>query len=115
MQKLFNLTAAPGRRKKNKTPEGLLTEDVRRLLKTLGVWHWKQHQGLGSIKGVSDIIGIWRGKFLAIELKAPRGVLSDEQIAFMESVRQNGGVAFMAKTLDDVIDGLGVRDKFRRF
>lgn len=111
MNQPFRLQSGHPRRG-NITPEGLLTRNVRRLLNTLGVWHYKHHGGLGGAKGVSDIIGIYKGRFLAIELKAPRGYLSDDQKAFLAAVEAQGGIAFMAKSVEDVIRGLGVEDRF---
>jgi len=43
-----------------------ITAGIRHLLKTLGIFHWKVHQGLGSTPGVPDILGIWHGKILGI-------------------------------------------------
>jgi hypothetical protein len=97
---------------KKVTPEGQLTKSVRQLLKTLHVFHYKAWGGPMSEPGIADIIGIYRGKFLAIELKAPKGVLSDNQKVFLKRVLDEGGIAIVAKSLDDVIDGLGVRDRF---
>ncbi len=52
--------------------------------------------------GVSDLIG-WTegGRFVAIEVKAPRGRLTDEQAAFIELVRRSGGLAGVARSVDD--------------
>ena len=52
--------------------------------------------------GVSDLIG-WApgGRFAAIEVKAPRGRLTDEQAAFIELVRRSGGVAGVARSVEE--------------
>ena len=52
--------------------------------------------------GVSDLIG-WTdgGRFVAIEVKAPRGRLTDEQAAFIELVRRSGGLAGVARSVAD--------------
>ena len=57
-------------------------------------------------KGVSDVLGIWQGKFLAIEVKTPRTYATKEQKEFIEDVRANGGVAFIARSIEDVEAGL---------
>lgn len=54
------------------------------------------------IKGVSDILGIWRGRPLAIEVKSEKGRLRPEQREFLERFRSEGGIAFMARSIDDV-------------
>lgn len=52
--------------------------------------------------GVSDLLG-WTegGRFVAIEVKAPRGRLTDEQSAFIELVRRSGGLAGVARSVAD--------------
>lgn len=58
--------------------------------------------------GVPDILGSWRGKPLAIEVKRPStklhasGKASADQIAFIEEARRKGWIAFFAYTIDDV-------------
>lgn len=57
----------------------------------------------GSIKGVSDILGILLdGRFFAIEVKVKGKYPSKEQKEFMKSINKNGGVAFVARSLEDV-------------
>jgi hypothetical protein len=53
-----------------------------------------------------------RGKFLAIEVKNAKGRLSSHQEAFLNRVNEEGGIAFVARSVDDVIDNLGLRDRF---
>ncbi len=69
-----------------------------------GRWH-----SFGLCKGASDIIGLTNaGQFIAIEVKSPKGKLSDEQVAFLRMVENKGGLAIIARNIDDVrnrIDG----------
>jgi len=65
-------------------------------------------------KGRPDIIGMTKdGRFLGIEVKRPKkGVVSDEQVAFHEKIKLNGGIIIIATELSDVVVGLknaGVR------
>lgn len=61
-----------------------------------------------SIKGVADIIGIHKpsGKFIAIECKKERSYPSKEQKWFLETINKFGGIAFVARTIDDLIENL---------
>ena len=53
--------------------------------------------------GVSDILGFDNtGKFIAIEVKTSKGRLSQNQKLFLEDVNRNGGVGFVARSVDDV-------------
>jgi len=89
-----------------------ITKSIRSVLKGLGIFHWKQFQTLGSTPGVSDIIGIYEGKLLAVEVKTQKGKLSPAQQSFIDAVNRNGGLGFVARSIDDLIDNLGVRDRF---
>jgi Holliday junction resolvase len=90
--------------------EKQVTTEIRRYLKIRGIWHYKQWQGLGSFIGVSDIIGIYKGRYLAIEVKAPKKEPSENQRAFIDRVNHEGGLAFVARSVDDVITGLAFGD-----
>ena len=89
------------------TPEGAVTRAIRDVLKLAGILHWKQHQGLGSTPGVSDIIGIYQGRFLAIEVKAPgkRVKPMSRQQGFLDNVHLHGGIAIEADSVEALVDG----------
>jgi hypothetical protein len=54
-------------------------------------------------RDVSDILGcLPDGRFLAIEVKSDNGHATDEQAAFIADVIRHGGVAFVARSMDDV-------------
>lgn len=57
------------------------------------------------MKGVSDILGIYKstGRMLAIEVKTLSGVISKHQQSFLATVRANGGIAFMARSVAEVM------------
>ena len=94
------------------TAEALLTRSVRSLLNAAQIFHWKVWQGLGSAPGVSDIIGIHKGRMIAIELKAPKGNVSPAQQNFIDRINEAGGLAFVARTIDEVIEKLGLQERF---
>lgn len=56
----------------------------------------------GSIKGVSDILGVFKGKMLAIEVKRPGFYPSQSQKKFLQQINDEGGVGFIARSVDDV-------------
>ncbi len=58
------------------------------------------------MKGVSDIIGIWGRRPLAIEVKRPKCYPSPEQRVFMQSFNDAGGIAFVARSIEDVVKNL---------
>ena len=90
---------------------------ILRFLNKIGVYCWK-NQSVGiydpvkkiyrksnnaaHIKGVSDILGVIEGRFLAIEVKSAKGVVSPEQRIFLTRINQEGGIAFVARNVDQV-------------
>ena len=52
--------------------------------------------------GIPDIIGCIDGKFFAIEVKAERGITSEAQKIQIELIKDAGGIAFVAKSVDEV-------------
>jgi hypothetical protein len=62
--------------------------------------------GKWSMRGVSDIIGMWESRFLAIEVKAGKNSLTQDQRLFLLEIERRGGIAFVAKSLDEVIKRL---------
>lgn len=59
----------------------------------------------GLCRGSSDLIGITsQGKFFAIEVKTPKGRTSKEQEAFISRVKEQGGIAGVARSPQDALD-----------
>ena len=88
-----------------------LTKQIRDLLKACGIFHWKAWQGLGSTKGVADIVGCLSGKMFAIEVKTATGRLSEYQRSFLRQLERAGGIACVARSPEDVVEALGLRVK----
>jgi len=61
-----------------------------------------------AINGTADILGIYLGRPLAIEVKGTGGVLSDNQILFLDNFENAGGIAIAAWSLEDVIEKLKI-------
>lgn len=57
-------------------------------------------------KGVSDILGIFKGTPLAIEVKVPKKYPTPEQKKFLADFKAQGGIAFVARSLQEVVDTL---------
>ena len=63
-------------------------------------------KALGVRAGVPDLIVCWRGRFLAIELKAPRGRVSETQAETQASIAAAGGETHLCRSVDDLIASL---------
>lgn len=108
-----------GDRSSIKETEGDITNSIRALLKTIDCFHWKQWQGaMSQPKGVADILGILtddktgHGIFLAIEVKRPGQKLRPDQEKFLQRINDAGGIGFVAYSVQDVIDRLGLQNYF---
>ena len=97
------------------TPEGELKAAIRSLLRTFGIFHWNSWGGPMSTKGVPDILGCYHGKLIGIEVKTPKGTVSEDQKRFIANLNEAGGNAFVARSVEDVINGLGLNDRFLDF
>lgn len=59
--------------------------------------------------GSSDILGVMSdGRLLAIEVKSAKGRLTKHQKAFIDGVNHAGGVAIVARSIEDVALGLRI-------
>jgi len=87
-----------------KLTEAQITKQIRGVLNACRIFHWKNWSGpMTSPKGIADILGIYHGRFLAIEVKRPGIKASDNQQAFLDSVNEAGGIGFVAWFPEDVI------------
>jgi len=96
-----------------KVSERDITHCIRDYLKLRKIFHWKVFQTLGSVKGVSDILGILScrcecgrkyGRMLAIEVKTATTDLSTHQEAFLRNAEEAGAVAIVARGVTDLIE-----------
>lgn len=61
------------------------------------------NRGKATLKGVSDILGILKdGRLLAIEVKVGYNKVTTEQNDFINQINTCGGLAFVARSLDDL-------------
>jgi hypothetical protein len=87
-----------------------ITYSIRSLLRQFGIFHYKNHGGLGSAPGLPDITGVLKdGRGFWIEVKTEKGNLSDHQSRFIQNINASGGLAFVARSIDDVIEHLDLK------
>lgn len=58
----------------------------------------------GLCVGSADLIGIYKGRFLALEIKVPGKNPTLEQTNFINAVNKAGGIAGVCRCRQDVID-----------
>lgn len=63
---------------------------------------FRKKNSIFHVRGVSDILGLLRGRAIAIEVKSKVGIVSDYQKRFIERFNEAGGLAFVARSIADV-------------
>lgn len=61
-----------------------------------------------GLKGSADILGVHRGRAVAIEAKTPTGRQRTSQVRFQEAWERAGGIYILARSASDALRGLGV-------
>jgi hypothetical protein len=86
------------------TPEGKVKADVKKFLKSIGCWYFLPvSNGMGQV-GIPDFICCFRGRFLAIETKAP-GKISNttaNQDRVISEIKLAGGSAVVVDNVEQV-------------
>lgn len=78
-----------------KTPEGRVKDAVRKILTEFGIYHFMP-PGMGFGRaGIPDIIGCFRGQFIAIECKAGKGKTTALQDRELSAIRMAGGYTWV--------------------
>ena len=103
-------TAAESRQRYERGQERELKRDVLNWLNLQGAWVFEQRMDKRTRgkRGVPDLIVCTppNGRFLAIELKTHAARLEPAQATELERIRGAGGVAVVARCLEDVMAGI---------
>lgn len=84
------------------TPEGRVKEKVKKLLREHDTyWHMPVQNGMGS--PTLDFICCHRGKYLAIETKAPGGKPTERQMRTIKEIMDSDGMVFVVSNDDDLV------------
>jgi hypothetical protein len=115
----------PVRRKVIPRSEKSIENEILTYLKLRGVFVWpnasvgvfdqklgiyRKKRGVHRVVGISDILGITQdGRFLAIEVKSVKGRLTADQAQYLSNINARGGLAFVARSISDVQERLGIK------
>lgn len=83
--------------------ESQIQAEIKQYLQIKGWFVYKNHQSLGSYKGIADLTAIKNGQVLWIEVKTTRGKVSPYQEAFKCDIEHHGGRYIVARSVDDVM------------
>jgi hypothetical protein len=99
------------------TQEGSVVKACEDYLTYCGAFVWRNNTGCLRDRnnrpvyfgkpGSSDVIGVLPGgRFIGVECKSAKGKLTEKQKEFLARVEELGGLAIVARSVDDVIQGL---------
>jgi Holliday junction resolvase len=77
------------------TPEVKVKNKVKKILDSLGCYHFSPLSGGYGRSGVPDIIACYKGRFVAIECKAGKGKLTELQKYNIEQIQATEGLAIV--------------------
>ena len=92
-----------------KITEKDVKKQVRDYLRIRGWFVFPIMQGLGSYRGISDLIACKNGQVLFIECKAPGGQLSQYQKRFKESIEAAGCIYIVAWGYEDIEEVIEIK------
>lgn len=86
--------------------ESKLTSNIIKALKTHGGFWLKIHGSASQTTGIPDILGCYRGRFVALEVKIPgrASTLSKRQRLMLTRIRQHGGTSAMITSTQDALE-----------
>lgn len=95
--------------------EGQLQDAIRLALGTdPDVVLWRNNIGVAKMHGHTvrfgvggpggaDLLGMFRGRFAAVEVKSPSGRQSPEQRMFQQLIESKGGIYLMPRSVDEAL------------
>lgn len=98
--------------KPKRHPEKLARDKIVKHLESIGALVLNTPAGLMTVEGRTfqtgqagraDLHACYRGRFIAVETKAPGKAASPAQLRYLDRVRQAGGIAVVADSVDDVV------------
>ena len=91
--------------------ERAITKRIATYLKGLeGCWHFKVRGSAWQQAGVPDIVGVYRGRFFALEVKQPGNKPTVLQAAMLRQITAAGGIAAVVTSVEEAraaLEGVG--------
>lgn len=81
--------------------ESKIQKDIRAYLTKKRVYHWR-FQAQTNLNGIPDILCLYKGFFIGLELKQEKGVATGLQLRKIQNINDNGGIGILARSVSDV-------------
>ena len=83
--------------------ESVLQRQIIKHLRGMGAWVFNVHGSPYQQVGVPDLLVGYQGRFYAMEVKRPGGVLSPVQAKVIEEIRASGSVAGRVESIEEAV------------
>lgn len=93
-------------------PEARISRAIRNLVTHRGGFAFKVWGNAQMIAGLPDLICVYRGVFVAFEVKTPVGKVSTRQWYVMRAIKRAGGIVAVPVSVADASDVLSRIDEW---
>jgi Holliday junction resolvase len=83
--------------------ESIIQQQIMTHLRGMGAWVFKVHGSPYQQVGVPDLLVGYKGRFYAMEVKQPGGVMSPVQTKAIEAIRASGSVAGRVESVEEAV------------
>ena len=83
--------------------ESVLQRQIIKHLRGMGAWVFNVHGSSYQQVGVPDLLVGYQGRFYAMEVKRPGGILSAVQVKVIEEIRSSGSVAGRVESIEEAV------------
>lgn len=92
-------------------PEARLQRDIQYAIRDRGGFIFKVHGSEYMMAGLFDLIVCYRGRFIGLEVKMPRGRVTERQQYVADICRAAGGITAVVYSVADALAALSVVDR----
>lgn len=82
--------------------ESKIQKQVIKYLKDNRIYHFR-FQAQVNLNGLPDIIALYKGVLVGMELKKEDGKPTELQLKKLQAINENGGIGIIVKSVEDVI------------
>lgn len=86
--------------------EGRIVAAIIGLLRAKGAYCEKNHGSMFARRGRPDIEGCYKGRYFALEVKAPGGKPTALQLAALEEIKAAGGIAAVVYSIEEGLNAV---------
>ena len=90
--------------------ESVIQRQIIRHLRSMGAWVFNVHGSPFQQVGTPDLLGGYKGRFYAMEVKRPGGRLTPVQAKVIEEIKSSGSVAGRVESIEEAMKLLEVTE-----